>query len=329
MKKIFVFGLTMLIVASFIGCAPVASPVTDEVEDASAEVEEAVEVVAEEEPLEFAYFIVHTENEFMAGLASAVEEAAANAGIKMTVYSADFDPANQISQVESAIAQGVDAVLLQPASFDGVTAAVDALIAADIPFVTFHESVSVQDRVASYVGINLGLIGTSTMTQVVEDLGGSGKIAMMYGELGNTAQIAITDGYNEILADYPGIEVVFDGTANWTTDQALTLAENWLSTGAEIDAIVCNNDGMALGALQAVKSAGKTGEILISGNDGVPQVIDAIKAGEIAATIYTDAKGEAEKAIEVLLMLLNGESVESEYIIPPLVITPINVNEYF
>ncbi len=96
------------------------------------------------------------------------------------------------------------------------------------------------------------------------------------------------------------IEVVFDGTANWTTDQALELAENWLSTGKEIDAIVCNNDGMALGALQARKSAGLVGQILIYGNDGVPQVIDAIKNGEITATIFTDAQGEAVKAIEVL-----------------------------
>ena len=249
--------------------------------------------------------------------------------MNVEVYSADSDPAKQISQVESVLAQGIDGVMIDPASYDGITAAIDACLAAEVPVITFHESVSVQDQVASYVGINLELIGESSMKQVMEDLGGKGKIAVMYGALGNSAQIAISDGFDKVLADYPDVEVVFDGTANWTQDEALELAENWLSTGKQIDAIVCQNDGMALGALQAVKSAGKVGEIKLYGNDGVTQVIEAIKAGEITATIYTDAQGEAVKGIEVLNMLTSGETVDPEYIIPPLVITADNVGEYF
>ena len=300
-----------------------------EPEAAAAPAAEQPVEAATTKPLHFAFFIVHQNNEFMAGLADAVVNAGVDAGVTVDVYSADSDPATQISQVESVLAQGIDGVMIDPASYDGVTTAIDDCLAANVPVITFHESVSAQDKVASYVGINLGLIGESTMKQVVEDLGGKGKIAMMYGAMGNSAQIAITDGYNKILADYPDIEVVFDGSANWTQDEALELAENWLSTGKQVDAIVCNNDGMALGALQAVKSTGKVGEIKIYGNDGVAQVIDAIKASEITATIYTDAKGEAVKAIEVLKALVNGETVDPQYIIPPIVITAANVNDYF
>ncbi len=194
MKKSIFLIVGLMLILSMVACKP-------KIESTEVATEPAENVATSS--LEFAFFIAHTNNEFMSGLAGAVEAAAADAGVGMKVYAADLDPATQVSQIESVIAQGVDGVMIDPASFDGITAAVDELIAAGIPVITFHEPISAQDKVASYVGINLGLIGESTMRQVVEDLNGKGKIAMMYGELGHSAQIAITDGYNRVLAVMP------------------------------------------------------------------------------------------------------------------------------
>ena len=137
--------------------------------------------------------------------------------------------------------------MLDPASFDGLSAAVQAAVDAEIPIITVHESVSNQDLAASYVGVDLKLGGQREMEQVVKDLNGKGNIAFMYGALGHPAQIAITEGGKEVLAKNPDVKVVLEGTGNWVAPDALSLSENWISTGKQIDAIVCNNDGMALG----------------------------------------------------------------------------------
>ena len=276
-----------------------------------------------------AFFIAHKNNAFMVNLSDAVEKAAKDKGLEIKVYSADSDPAKQVSQIESAIAQGVDGLLIDPASFDGITTAIEEAKAKNIPVVTLHERVSIQDKCDAFVGVDLKVGGKAKMEQVLKDFGDSAEknIAFVYGVMGDTAQIDITAGYDEALGDTK-INKVFEGSGKWTQEGALDLVSNWLSTGKQIDAIVCNNDAMALGALQAVKSAGKEGKIRIYGLDAVPEVIKEVSGGNISATIYNDFSAEADKGTDVLIQVMGGESFEKETVIPPIVITKDNANEY-
>ncbi|MDR3211820.1 MAG: substrate-binding domain-containing protein [Planctomycetota bacterium] len=283
---------------------------------------------AGEKKFKLAFFIAHVDNEFMSNLADFVESAAKANGQEITVYAAHSDPATQISQVETALGQGLDGVLLDPASFDGITAAVDACAKAKVPVVAFHERLSVQDRLASFVGPAFKPVGVAEIKQVIKDLNEKGEIGVVYGALGHTAQIEITDGYTEVLKDYAGIKTVFDGTGEWVPDKTLSLVENWLSTGRKIDAIVCNNDGMALGAWQACVAANRK-DIKVYGYDAVPQVIQSIKEGGIRATVFTNSKEQAKTGVEVLLKVIKGEKYDKDYITQPIVITKENVNQYF
>ena len=276
----------------------------------------------------FAFFISHQQNEFMVGLAQAVIDAGKTYGVNIKVYTGDSDPAKQNSQVDNAIAQGVDGIMLDPASYDGLSAAVQAAVNADIPIITVHESVSNQELAASYVGVDLRLGGERQMEQVVKDLGGEGNIAWMYGAMGHPAQIAITNGGKKVLEQYPDVKVVLEGTGNWVAPDALSLAENWLSTGKQIDAIVCNNDGMALGVVPALQSANKVGEVKLYGLDAPPESMRAIKAGTETASIYNDAKTEGMKAVETMIAVSEGKPVEKEIIIAPIVVTKDNVDQY-
>jgi ribose transport system substrate-binding protein/inositol transport system substrate-binding protein len=335
-RKLIVLTLVVLMIVlscfGLVGCSSGTTPSETTSTEPSTQVSTPAETTSQETaeaPLTFAFFIAHTNNEFMANLAEAVETAGADAGVTVKVFAADSDPATQVSQMENTIAAGgIDGVLLDPCSADGITAGVEACVNAGVPIITFHEAISAQDMVSSFVGPNLQLIGERLMEQVVMDLTGEGHIGILVGGLGHTAQIAISDGFKKVLDQNPGIIVELEDTGEWTQDAAMAKAENWLSTGKQLDAIVCQNDGMAIGVLQAVKSANREG-ILIYGNDAVSQVVESVKAGKIAATVYSNSAAEAQKGIEVLIALANKEAVEKEYIIEPVIITKDNVSQYF
>lgn len=282
------------------------------------------------EPVNVTYFVSHIENEFNSQLVAAVEEQAKALDINLTVISADKDPAKQVSQIDNAIASGeLDGAIIQATSAEGVTAGVNALKEAEIPTITLHEAIAAQDEVTSYVGPDLATIGLIVMEHVCEEMEGEGNIAILVGVMGNSVQVSIAGSYDSILEKYPDVNVVFRDTANWDTDEALSKVENWLSTGKEFETIVCMNDAMAIGAMQAVNSAGMTGKIKIYGSDAVEQAVEAVKSGEMTGTVYFDVVEEGKVAVDTIYSAITGEEVESEVLLPPTLITADNVNEIY
>ena len=287
-------------------------------------------VALAEEPISLYYFASHIENEFNASLVAAVEARAEEKGVELTVVSASNDPAKQVSQIDNAIATGkIDGAMVQACSADGITAGVMSLKDAGIPTITMHEAINDQSMVTSYVGPDLPTIGLIVMEHVCQELNGEGDIAILVGVLGNSVEAAIEGSYNTILANYPDINVVFQDTANWMTDEALAKTENWLSTGKHIDTIVAMNDSMAIGAMQAVNSAGKTGEIKIYGSDATEQAVAAVKNGEMTGTVFFDVNEEGAAAVDTLIDAINGTEIPTEVLMPPILVTAENINEMF
>lgn len=278
-----------------------------------------------------AYFGPHQNNEYQISLREAVEAACAAQGVYCKVYIADNDPAKQISQIEQAIAEGVTGIVIDPCSYEGIASGIKAAKDAGIPLVTVHESVSNQEDCTAFVGSDLRTGGKLKMDQVMADFPEGAQLAVLYGPLGHTAQIAITEGYMDSLTAAGKVDAypyIFEGEGNWAAEDALDLATNWLSTGKKIDAFVCNNDGMAIGVLQAVRAAGMEGQIMIYGLDAQQDVLAEVKAGNIRATIFNDFVGEAEVGVATCLKAINGETVETSISIDPKVITIDNVDEY-
>ena len=203
-----------------------------------------------------AWISSHMQNEFVLDMADGAVAAGKASGWNVTVFDPNLDLNTQISQIENAVAQGYAAVMFDPISYDGMTGVIENVTSqSDIPIITIHGSASAQELLTAFVAVDLGRGGELKMEQVAKDLGGSGNIAIMTGTEGQTTAILITDGYFRVLKKYPNIKVVFQGAANWNAADATPLAENWLSSGKDIDAIVCNNDGMALGVGQFLQTA--------------------------------------------------------------------------
>lgn len=319
-KKVIALLLVIVSLATvLIGCGQAPANSSNDAKDTSTN-----------EEIKIAYFAPHQNNEYQISLREAAEAAAKKAGVACTVYVADNDAATQVSQIEQAISAGIKGILIDPVSNEGIAAGVSAAKKAGVPFVTVHESVAQQDDCTAFVGSDLRTGGKLKMEQVMKDFPDGANLAVLYGPLGQTAQLQITDGYKDALEAANKVDdykYVCEDAANWNAEDALEKVSNWLSAGKKFDAIVCNNDGMAIGALRAVEAA-KITDIKIYGLDAQQDVLAEIKKDKIRATIYNDFNGEATEGLNALLKAIKGEKVEANVSISPLVITKDNVDEY-
>jgi inositol transport system substrate-binding protein len=281
-----------------------------------------------EEDLPYAFFISHQTNAFTNELTASVKAKADELGVVVNVYDGEKDVAKQVSQIETAVTQGVAGIVIEPVSVDGVVPALAAAKEAGIPVVVVNQKISDPSAADSFVGVVNFDGGVLQMQTAADDIGGSGNVAFLLGPLGSDAQIGRTEGYYKVLESYPDIEVVFEQTANWTTDEALALTENWLQTGTELSAIVANNDGMALGALKAVEDAQMLDSIKVYGLDATPDALAAVKDGTLTATISQNTSAQGATAMETAYKLAQGEEVQAEILVEFVLITKDNVDDF-
>lgn len=247
--------------------------------------------------------------------------------VELTVVDAGGDAAKQLQQVETFISQKVDAIIMQPQEQEACSPAIDKAKAAGIPIINCN-SLTITEPDA-YVGSNDSESAEIAMTYIAKQLGGKGNVLMMHGHPGQTAEVKRTEGAMDILAQNPDMTLLDEQTADWDRAEAVTLMENWIQAyGDQINAVFCQNDEMALGALNALVQAGKKDNVLVVGVDAIDDALQSVKDGKMDATVYQDCKGQAEGAIEAAYKLAKGESVEKEILIPFILVTTENVDEY-
>lgn len=268
----------------------------------------------------------HMSNSFTTTVAKAAQEQGKELGYEVVVFDAKQDAGTQVSQIEQAVSQGYAGILVEPVSTDGV---VPGLIAANdggVPIATIVQQASDQSLAATFIGGDEVKAGALQMQQAVDAIGGEGKIAVLYGPLGSDAQLARKKGYDEVLTKNPGITIAFEQSGNWVTAEALNLVENWLSTGTDLKAVVAQNDGMAVGAVQAIENAGKTGQILVFGIDATEDGVAAIKAGTLVGSVSQDTPGIGRLGVETIIKIIDGEKVPAEVLTKAEWITKDNVD---
>jgi len=266
------------------------------------------------------------QNEFIVNIAKAVEEKAKELDVTLIESDGQGKAEVQISQVENFIAQHVDAIMLIPFDKEGCVPAVQKAVAAKIPLVVFNAQVANVELANTYVGSDDIEAGRIEMQYIADLLGGKGNIAIIHGPNGHSAEVQRTEGNKEVLKNYPDIQVLFEQTANWDRAQALSLTENWLQTGRPLNAVVAQNDEMALGAYKAIEAAGKAKDIPVIGIDAIADALKSVKDGKMAATVFQDAHGQGATAVEMAVKILDGEEVPKTVNIPFKLITKENVD---
>lgn len=252
----------------------------------------------------------HMSNEFVTTVADAAVAQGEELGYEVVVFDSKQDASTQVGQIEQAVSQGFDGILVEPVSTDGVVPGLIAANDAGVPIATIVQNASDQSLAAAYIGGDEVNAGRLQMEEAVSAIGGSGEIAVVYGPMGSDAQLARKQGYDQVLAENPAVKVSFEDSGNWVTAEALTIVENWLSTGKALKAVVAQNDGMAVGAVQAVANADKAGEVLVFGIDATADGIAAIKDGGLAGTVSQDTAGVGRLGVETIVKVIGGEEVE-------------------
>lgn len=275
------------------------------------------------------------DDNWLTGLRHSMEDHAK--GLKdVTVNTEDGqgDIAKQQSQVDNFIAAGVDGIVIMLVDADAGAAISKRAAAAGVPIVFVNNAPSNVDSLPdkqAFVGSNEEQAGTLETQTVCKMLGGKGKAVIIQGQLGTTGQRGRTKATHDVLAspECKGIEVVEEQTANWMRTPALDLVTNWLSAGREFDAVIANNDEMALGAIQALKAAGKPmDEVVVGGVDATADALAAMQAGDLDVTVFQNAKGQGVGAIDTVLKLARGEKVEKKTYIPFELVTKDNLAQY-
>lgn len=264
--------------------------------------------------LKVAMCMSHQTNDFQITVTSAAIEKGKELGIEVVVFDGNNDSATQISQIESAVDQGYDGIIFEPINVDAVQNIVEYAKNEGIPVVNAVGAMTDwENYVAAYVGGDNVTAGEMELRKVAELLGGKGNIAILNGPMGSDPQIQRREGYDIVLAEYPELVVVNEDDAQWATDKALNIVENWLQSGKEFNAIVCQNDGMAVGAAKAVQDAGFDG-IIVTGVDATSDGINAIKNGSMTGTVSQNAAAQGSISVETMYRVIQGETLEQKEI---------------
>jgi inositol transport system substrate-binding protein len=252
-------------------------------------------------------------------------------GVTLQFEDARSDVVKQLSQVESFISQKVDAIIVNPVDTAATQRITKSAVAAGIPLVYVNrrpDDLKLPAGVVTVASDDLEA-GRMQMQYLADKMGGKGDIVILLGDLANNSTTNRTKGVKEVLAKYPNIKIEQEQTGTWSRDKGMTLVNDWLTQGREFNAVVANNDEMAIGASMALKGAGKEkGSVLIAGVDGTPDGLNAVKKGDMAVSVFQDAKGQADGSIDTAVKMIKKQPVEQSVWVPYRLITPENVDQF-
>jgi len=271
--------------------------------------------------------LLNLSNEFVVTVRDAMEARAKESGVRLLVNDAQRSPERQVQQIETFIAQKVDAIVLNPCELEASSPAVQKALAAGIPIINVNSETKAAPT--AFVGSRDEESARIGMAYIAERLGGKGGVLMMEGYMGQAAQIKRGQGAREVLAKNPGLRLLAAQTAEWDRAKAVTLMENWLQAyGPSIRAVFAQNDEMAMGVLLALEQAGRKKDIVVVGVDAIADAVQAVRDGRLDATVFQDGGKQGQGAIDAALRLIRKEAVAKETYIPFELVTKENVASF-
>jgi ABC-type sugar transport system substrate-binding protein len=273
-----------------------------------------------------------TNDKFIGILKNSIEaEAAKDPDVELIVGDAKNDEATQVRQVKEAIADKVDAVIILTVNTGSAKSVMDLTSKTGTPLIYLNRRPPI-DHFTGKVAIvssNDLVAGRLQMRLIADKIGNAGNVVILRGEDGHPAAIERTQGVKEILASKPNITLVEEATGNWDRAQGGTLVTQWLQGGKPISAILANNDEMALGAIDALKKAGKKpGEIYVAGVDGTADALTAINSGYLTLSLLQNARAQGAQALADAKKFVSKDYAELYDWVPYELIIPSNIQQY-
>lgn len=260
-----------------------------------------------------------TSNPFRETETKSITDQAKKLGIKLIQTNAGGDVSKQNNDIESLIAQGAKVLIVAPENNTGVASALAHAKAKKIPVLTIDRTAGTaacKDFI-SFIGSDFTGQAKIAADDLGAALGGKGDIAVLQGTPGNNVAQERTTGFTkELKAKYPGIKIVAMQTANFDQPTGQKVMAQMLQAHPDINGLYAENDGMALGALQSIRQAGKVPgkDIKVVSIDGTSDIVKLVASGQVVSDIETNPRF-GPLAFEVLTKLYDGTGVPDKVII--------------
>jgi inositol transport system substrate-binding protein len=271
---------------------------------------------------------------FLTILRKGIADSAKQAGVTAQIEDAGNDVGKQLSQIQNMIAQKVDAIIVNPVDTDATPKMTKLAVDAGIPLVYVNRKPVDFEKLpagVAFVASDERVSGTLQTQHICKMLGGKGNVLVLMGELTNEAARTRTKDIEEVIAtsECSGIKIVDKREGKWSRTNAQDIVTNWLSAGLQYDAIISNNDEMAIGAINALKAAKKwKPDTIVGGIDATPDALASMKAGDLKVTVFQNAAGQGSGSVDAALKLAKKQPVERFVNVPFELVTPENLPKY-
>ena len=307
MKKLFKSISVLLLAVFMLTACAVEGEDKAKTEEKPAENQEETSAETKEGGYKIGVSLSTLNNPFFVSIREGLEEKAKEEGAEVVISDAQNDSSVQSNQIEDLITQKVDIIIINPVDSTAIASSVQKANEANIPVICVDRG-SEDGEVLSLVASNNVEGGKMAGEFILEKVGENAEVIQLEGIPGASSTRERGQGFEEATRDK--INLVASQTANFDRAEGLTVMENLLQAHPEVKAVFCQNDEMALGAIEAIKASGK--DIVVVGFDGNDDAVEAVKNGELAATVAQQPKEMGKLAMENAINHLKGETIEAQ-----------------
>jgi ABC-type sugar transport system substrate-binding protein len=279
----------------------------------------------EEKPMKMAFFVPMMSDPWYVGAVEGAKSKAAELGIDLQVYDASQKVDTQLQQFDTAVAAGVDAIILSGVDPKAMVPSVDAATDAGIVVVVYDRPLWETAKLKLVLQLdtpNMGVLAGQSIIDYLTKKHGTpkGKVIRVYGALEDTWVTYIGEGWDPLMAKYPDIKVLTAMSGYWDVATAATNVAQIMTTNTDVDAIFVDSDWLATGIVADLESSGtygKAGEashIFFVGVNGSPEALQYIREGWMDVTISTPVPDLTGAAVDLAAMLVQGKPIPAEYV---------------
>ena len=266
------------------------------------------------------------DNPFYIAMKRGIDARVKALGWEVIYVSSQEDKAKQINGVQDLVARGVKGILISPIDAVAVNAAYDAAAAAKIPIISIARG-SASPNQTLHVAMDEKQVGRDIADWTMKSIKGKGKVGLLAGPAGAATFRNLEEGFREVVSKYPGVQIVFNQAGPLTRERGVKQAEDALVAHPDLAAMYAANDDVALGASQAVNASGRKGKVLVTGMNGVPPALKAVKDGTMALTVELNPVLWGQLGVDVLAGYLKGEKYKPQVYIKHVLIDGRNIGQ--
>ena len=260
---------------------------------------------------------------FFVDMRRGAQEAADRLGVPLQVQAAEreIDVEKQMQIVENLIQTGIGALAITPSGSREIVSALVKARDAKVPIIVVDTRVDAKAaadagvRTETFVGSDNYEGGRLAGEYVVKATSGKARVGILEGIPGHETGDSRLRGFRDAVAKAPGISIAASQPANWERDQGFNVFQNMLQAHADIDTVFAASDLMALGAIEAIAAAGRTGKIRVVGFDALDDAKKAIAAGTMEASVAQFPYEMGKAAVESAVKVMNGEQLPADIMV--------------